>query len=128
MRRFMILMLAALLLPAVLAAAPAKAETARAGSHVAVAHGYGYDPIVGNWYRGDKWFKVRPARNGVYRVSWSNGSGPRIRYKIQRRSATVWFETANHRNTYRIISSYQLKVHYLTTEGRYITRVFERVG
>jgi hypothetical protein len=130
MRRLTVLLVVSLLLPAILVVAPAAgakvAPAAPATAH-ASAHGSSYDPIIGNWYRGERWFRVRGPFNGVYRAAWSNGSGPLIRYKIARKSTNVYYETANPLNTYRILSSYKIRVHYETTDGSYITRSFLRV-
>ena len=127
MRRFTLTILAAtLLLAGVLAVAPARAQAGTRGAPVS-AHRAG-DPLVGNWYRGKMWFRVKAPNNGRYRVAWSNGHGPMIRYTIERRWDGVYFETANHHNTYRMLNSYTVRVHYRTTKGAYISRNFARVG
>jgi hypothetical protein len=128
MRRLTVLLIVSLLLPAILIVAPAaQAKVAPATGHT-TAKGSSYDPIIGNWYRGARWFRVRGPFNGVYRAAWSNGSGPLIRYKIERKSANVYYETANPLSTYRVLSgAYKIRVHYETTDGSYVTRIFMRV-
>jgi hypothetical protein len=127
-RRLTLMIVAALLLVGCVAAAPAEARSTPMQGKTA-AHASAYDPLVGNWYRGKMWFSVKAPYNGVYRVVWSNGSGPRIRYKIRRLSDRVYYETANHRNTYTMLSNgYQVSVHYRTTDNRYVTKRFTRVG
>jgi hypothetical protein len=126
MRRLTVLLMVSLLLPAILVAAPAvHARVAPATGHTSAQRSY--DPIIGNWYRGSKWFRVRGPYSGVYRAGWSNGSGALIHYTIERKSANVYYETANHRNTYRVLSAAKIKVHYQTTSGSYVTRIFLRV-
>jgi hypothetical protein len=126
MRRLTVLLVVSLLLPVILIVAPAAdAKVAPAAVH-ATARG-SYDPIIGNWYRGAKWFRVRGPFNGVYRAAWSNGSGALIRYKIKRQSANLYYETANPQNTYRVLNAYKIRVHYETTDGSYVTRSFLRV-
>ena len=127
MRRLTLIVIAAtLLLMGAVAVAPACAQAGPAGAPVSAKRAT--DPLVGNWYRGKMWFRVRRPSGGKYRVAWSNGSGKLIRYTIKRRSSRVYYETANHRNTYRLVNGYTVKVHYKTTGGRYITRKFARVG
>jgi hypothetical protein len=128
MRRLMLtILVAAMLLAGVLAVAPAGAQAASAKAPVSAKRSS--DPLVGNWYRGKMWFRVRgPNANGVYRAAWSNGHGGLMYYKIMRRSDGVYYETANYRNTYRLLNSYTVRVHYKTTGGRYISRNFARVG
>jgi hypothetical protein len=127
MRRLTLtILVAAMLLGAVLAVAPAGAMAGPAKAPVSAKRAT--DPLVGNWYRGKMWFRVRgPNVYGVYRAGWSNGSGKLIRYKIMRRSDGVYYETGNHRNTYTLLNSYTVRVHYKTTTGRYVTRDFARV-
>ena len=130
MRRLTVLLMVSLLLPAILVAAPAAhARVVPATGHTSAQRSAqrSYDPIIGNWYRGARWFRVRGPFNGVYRAAWSNGSGALIHYKIQRKSANVYYETANSQNTYRILSAVKIRVHYETTNGTYITRSFMRV-
>jgi hypothetical protein len=123
----MILVLVCLLVPIALAVVPAAhAQGAPVGTHASARQAY--DAIVGNWYKGDHWFRVRGPFGSRYRVAWSNGSGPMIRYTIKRLSVDLYYETANHRNTYRVVAGGQkVRVHYLTTEGGYVTRTFLRV-
>jgi hypothetical protein len=126
MRRLTLTILAVMLLFAgVLAVTPTGAQAASKGAPVSARRAK--DPLVGNWYRGKMWFRVRAPRHGKYRVAWSNGSGSMIRYTIKRRSNGVYFETANHRNTYRLLNGYTVRVHYKTTSGRYVSRKFARV-
>jgi hypothetical protein len=126
MRRLTLTILAATLLFAgVLAAAPAGAQAASKGAPVSARRSA--DPLVGNWYRGKMWFRVRAPYNGKYRVAWSNGSGSMIRYTIKRRWDGIYYETANHRNTYRLLNGYTVRVHYKTTSGGYVNRNFARV-
>jgi hypothetical protein len=129
MRKLTLMIMTLLLLAGCIAAAPAVARTAPAPVKATTARGSVYDPLIGNWYRGKMWFSVKSPVNGVYRVVWSNGAGTkRIRYTIQRLSDQIYYETANHRNTYTVLSNgYQVAVHYRTTEHRYITRRFSRV-
>ena len=125
MRRLTLMLLAGtLLLAGVLTAAPAQAQ---AGPMRALASA-ATDPLVGNWYRGKMWFRVRAPLNGVYKVAWSNGHGSMIHYTIKRWSSGVYYETANHHNTYKLINGYTVKIHYKTTSGSYVTRNFARVG
>jgi hypothetical protein len=126
MRRLTLTILAAtLLLAGMMAVAPARAQAGTKGAPVS-AH-RATDPLVGNWYRGKRWFRVRGPYSGIYRAAWSNGSGSMIHYKMKRRSDGVYYETANHRNTYRLLNGYTVRVHYKTTDGRYISRNFARV-
>ena len=83
MRRLTVLLIVSLLLPAILIVAPAAGARAAPATGHTSARG-SYDPIIGNWYRGAKWFRVRGPFNGVYRAAWSNGSGALIHYKIKR--------------------------------------------
>jgi uncharacterized protein YceK len=121
MRRLALGVLAALLLAGCLAVVPAQAQAAP-------GHARAYDPLVGNWYRGKMWFKVNAPSNHRYRVTWSNGSGAKLHYTIKRRADGVYYEVANHKNTYRMVNSYTVAVRYRTTDGRYISRRFARVG
>ena len=126
MRRLTFTILAAtMLLAGVVAATPAQAQTAARQGTVG-ARG-ATDPIVGNWYRGKMWFRVRGPYSGVFRAAWSNGSGSMIHYKMKRRADGVYYETANHRNTYRLLNGYTVRVHYKTTGGGYVSRNFARV-
>lgn len=128
MRKFVLVLVAALLLAGCLAAAPAGARSVTAPAEGVVARASSGDPLIGNWYRGKMWFSVKPPNAyGKYRVSWSNGSGPRIRYTIERRVDGVYFETMNHKNTYTMANSYTVSVHYRTTAHKYVTRRFMRV-
>jgi hypothetical protein len=127
MRRSMLTLLAALLLLAgvvAVAPEPAQARTSEAPTSARRAT----DPFVGNWYRGKMWFRIRGPVNGKFRAAWSNGSGAMIRYTIKKGSDGVYYETANPRNTYRLLNAYTVKVHYETTGGGYVTRKFQRVG
>jgi len=127
MRRLMILLLVCLLLPMALAVVPAAhAQAAPAGTHATARQAT--SAIVGNWYRGKMWFRVRGPWAGRYKVAWSNGSGPMIKYTIKKLSVDLYYETANHRNTYRVLSGGQkVRVHYQTTGGGYVTRTFLRI-
>jgi hypothetical protein len=127
MRRLTVLLIVSLLLPAILIVAPAAGARAAPATGHTSARG-SYDPIVGNWYRGARWFRVRGPFNGVYRAAWSNGSGALIHYKIKRQSTSIYYEVANPLNTYRVLSgAYKIRVHYETTDGSYVTRTFMRV-
>ncbi len=127
MRRSMITILAALLLLAgVVAVAPAQAQAQSQAASASARRAS--DPLVGNWYRGKMWFRVRGPFNGKFRAAWSNGSGNMIRYTIKRGSDGVYYETANPRNTYRLLNAYSVRVRYETTGGGYVTRKFLRVG
>ena len=127
MRRFMLTLLAALLLLAgVVAVAPAQAQAQPQGAPASAKRAT--DPLVGNWYRGKMWFRVRGPFSGKFRAAWSNGSGNMIRYTIKRGSDGVYYETGNPRNTYRLLNAYTVRVRYETTGGGYVTRKFQRVG
>jgi hypothetical protein len=127
MRRLTLTLLAAtLLIAGIMAVAPARSQAATRGAPVTARSTT--DPLVGNWYRGKMWFRVRgPFSGGRYRAGWSNGSGKMIHYTIERRWDGIYFETANHRNTYRLLNGYTVRVHYKTTSGRYVSRNFARV-
>jgi hypothetical protein len=93
MRRLTLIVLAAtLLLMGAVALAPECAQAGPAGAPVSAKQAT--DPLVGNWYRGKRWFRVRRPSGGVYRVAWSNGTGKLIRYTIKRRSSGVYYETS----------------------------------
>lgn len=122
MRKWTLVLIAALLVVAgCLAVAPSRAQAAPTSAAAS-------DPLVGNWYHGKMWFRVRAPIGGLYRVKWSNGSGAPLHYKITRRADGVYYETLNHRNTYRIVNSYTVKVRYRTTSKHYVTVKFLRVG
>jgi hypothetical protein len=122
------LLVALLLLAGVVAVAPTQAQAQPQGAPASAKRATATDPLVGNWYRGKMWFRVRGPFNGKFRAAWSNGSGNMIRYTIKRGSDGVYYETANPRNTYRLLNAYTVRVRYQTTGGGYVTRKFQRVG
>lgn len=128
MRRFTLVLIAALLVFAgCLAVAPARAHAAPA-RHMAAVHGYSSDPFIGNWSHNKLWFKVRAPVGGRYRVTWHNSNGSRFSFSVARLSDNIYYEVRHHRNTYTVASSgVKLKAHYLTTTHHYVTLTFWRV-
>jgi hypothetical protein len=130
MRKYTLVLIAALLvLAGCLAVAPARAHAAPPGARAAAAH-KSSDPLAGNnWYHGKIWFKVGwPNASGRYKVTWHNSNGSHFSFSIARLSSTIYYETRHHGNTYTFFGGYKVRAHYVNTSGHYVNVTFYRVG